>query len=206
MMSSSAWSREARNWVWPSCKAWNFKRIIAKNYIYDWSSNMQLILLNIAPSLNISHEFCLSRLRSDHPCLVFLVARFATGKMKNKVIPACSVRLLTRISSTELQRTGSVRSSSAFSNQLLKAEAFLANNRNKSSTLDKRKMVAFISDALLSNIVRRLRLNKQNGEEKKTKKKKTHTQVVTFLYWSWACWSRSFRVLESSSSCSHLRV
>ena len=44
---------------------------------------------------------------------------------------------LTRISSTELQRTGSVRSSSAFSNQLLKADAFLANNRNKSSTLDK---------------------------------------------------------------------
>ena len=43
---------------------------------------------------------------------------------------------LTRISSTELQRTGSVRSSSAFSNQLLKAEAFLANNRNKSSTLN----------------------------------------------------------------------
>lgn len=176
MMSSSAWSREARNWVWPSCKAWNFERIIAKNYIYDWSSNMQLILLNIAPSLNISHEFCLSRLRSDQPRLAFLVARFATGKMKNKVIPACSVRLLTRISSTELQRTGSVRSSSAFSNQLLKAEAFLANNRNKSSTLDKRKMVAFISDALLSNIVRRpkLRLNKQNGEEKKTKDKKTH--------------------------------
>lgn len=53
-------------------------------------------------------------------------------------IEASEERLkLTRISSTELQRTGSVRSSSAFSNQLLKAEAFLANNRNKSSTLNK---------------------------------------------------------------------
>ena len=36
---------------------------------------------------------------------------------------------LTLISSTELQRTGSVRSSSAFSNQLLKDEAFLAKVR-----------------------------------------------------------------------------
>ena len=39
-----------------------------------------------------------------------------------------------RISSRELHLTGSVRSSSAFSNQLLKADAFLANVRNKSST------------------------------------------------------------------------
>lgn len=38
------------------------------------------------------------------------------------------------ISSSELQRTGSVRSSSAFSNQLLKADAFFAKVRNRSST------------------------------------------------------------------------
>ena len=44
------------------------------------------------------------------------------------------IRMLTSISSTELQRTGSVRSSSAFSNQLLNAEAFLANNKYMSST------------------------------------------------------------------------
>ena len=40
----------------------------------------------------------------------------------------------TLISSTELQRTGSVRSSSAFSNHELKADAFLANVRYRSST------------------------------------------------------------------------
>lgn len=42
------------------------------------------------------------------------------------------------ISSSELQRTGSVRSSSAFSNQLLKADAFFAKVRNRSSTLERK--------------------------------------------------------------------
>ena len=31
-------------------------------------------------------------------------------------------------------------------------------------------------------------------------------ETITFLYWSCACCSRSFRVLESSKSCSHLKT
>lgn len=31
-------------------------------------------------------------------------------------------------------------------------------------------------------------------------------EKITFLYWSCACCSRSFRVLESSNSCSHLKT
>lgn len=115
---------------------------------------------------------------------------------------------LTRISSTELQRTGSVRSSSAFSNQLLKAEAFLANNRNKSSTLNKTdnkacKWCFFIVNknddnnsfkTLASDLCFRSEITRQQASK----------ETFTFLYWSWACWSRSLRVLESSNSCSHL--
>ena len=41
---------------------------------------------------------------------------------------------LTRIWSTELHRTGSVKSSSAFSNQLLNSDAFFANSKQRSST------------------------------------------------------------------------
>jgi len=41
---------------------------------------------------------------------------------------------LTLICSTELHRTGSVKSSSAFSNQLMNSDAFFANRRNRSST------------------------------------------------------------------------
>lgn len=138
-------------------------------------SNIQLILLKKAPESKSWVSPLTSPVRS--PALAVLNARFATRKMKNKLIPACSVRLLTRISSTELQRTGSVRSSSAFSNQLLKAEAFLANNRNKSSTLDKRKTVAFISDALLSNVEGKA----TETTTKQAKRRKKNTQTSSHL-------------------------
>ena len=107
---------------------------------------------------------------------------------------------LTRISSTELQRTGSVRSSSAFSNQLLKAEAFLANNRNRSSTLntneDCQRKTKNDDD---NNSFKTLASNLCYGLKSQNEKEK-----ITFLYWSCACCSRSLRVLESSNSCSHL--
>ena len=58
----------------------------------------------------------------------------------------------TRISSKELHFTGSVRSSSAFSNQELKADAFFANRKNSSSMLRKRSS-AFFSFSRLDPLV-----------------------------------------------------
>lgn len=61
------------------------------------------------------------------------------------------------ISSRELQRTGSVRSSSAFSNQLLKAEAFLAKVKKRSSTLKREnKLVVQFRCAIIQIFCMRL--------------------------------------------------
>jgi len=51
--------------------------------------------------------------------------------------------MYTRISSNELHLTGSVRSSSAFSNHELNADAFLAKRKNNSSILRKRSSAFF---------------------------------------------------------------
>ena len=39
-----------------------------------------------------------------------------------------------------------------------------------------------------------------------TTRQQSNKETITFLYWSCACCSRSFRVLESSNSCSHLKT